>query len=127
MNPEQTTQFIIHSLSQGRNRSNIIKAICEQTGMNWEQAKLLVAQIEVEHRDKILGGRKVLFIIFAALTTLIGLGVAVGMVVATLQGWIIFFLRLPIPYLGNIAYFTLGFFVMTGGMIGLWRNIKPSK
>ena len=126
MDPDETTQFIIRSLRQQRNRNDIIKSICERTGMNWEQAKHHIAQVEIEHHETIAAGQKPLLIAIACLTLLLGLALSLGMVIMTLTGWVIFLLRLPIPYLGNLVYFLIGVLITVGGAIGLRRNFKPN-
>jgi hypothetical protein len=40
------------------------------------------------------------------------------MVIATLEGFAIFFLSLPIPYAGNVVYFVTGLGMMVGGAYG---------
>jgi hypothetical protein len=43
--------------------------------------------------------------------------------VATLSGWVIFLLRFPVPYLGNLVYFLLGLSMIAGGIRG-FVNMK---
>ena len=50
---------------------------------------------------------------------LAGLILSVFIIYETLQGVIIFFLRLPIPYLGNATYFLAGIGMIAGGLRGM--------
>ncbi len=80
--------------------------------------------MELNQGDKIAARRRPLLIVMSLVGIIGGLLTAVGLVIATLDGWIIFFLKLPIPYLGNIFYFSVGILTFVGGLVGLQSAMK---
>jgi hypothetical protein len=52
MKPDITT-YIIRRLSRAAVEDDIIYAVCQKTGMDWEDAQALVAQVQLEHREEI--------------------------------------------------------------------------
>lgn len=53
-----------------------------------------------------------------------GYAIFLDIVIAALGGWVIFFLRFPIPYLSNLFLFGLGVFMAAGGIMGMARMKK---
>ena len=47
------TTNIVRRLSRAAVEDDIIYAVCQRTGMNWEDAQALVAQVQHEHREEI--------------------------------------------------------------------------
>ena len=47
------TSYIIRRLSRAAIEDDIIYAVCQRTGMDWEDAQALVAQVQHEHREEI--------------------------------------------------------------------------
>ena len=119
MDRAKLTEIVIKSLSRHRSRNDILLYICQATGLNWTEAKRFLHQVEVNQREKIAARRRPVMVVMAIAGIIGGLIVAVGIVIATLDGWIIFFLSLPVPYLGNIVYFMLGILTLVGGFLGL--------
>lgn len=119
------TEYVVHELSQHRHPDDVIKAVCEGTGMKWDEAKRLVHQIQVEHRSEIAKSNNTLIGLMSVGSLLVGLLLTIGIVVATIGGWIIFFLNFPIPYLGNLAFFGTGMGMILGGVMGLVNLKKP--
>lgn len=52
MKPDITT-YIIRRLSRAAVEDDIIYAVCQRTGMDWEDAQALVTQVQLEHREEI--------------------------------------------------------------------------
>ncbi len=119
MDPAKLTETVIQGLSRHRSRNDIILSICQTTGMDWAEAERFVHQVEINQRPRIAARQRPFLIVLASATILGGLSASVAMVLATLDGWIILFLSFPVPYLGNIVYFSIGVLAMAGGFIGL--------
>jgi hypothetical protein len=123
MNRQRATDFVIRELGKHHQRNDIIQRLCETGGISWKEAEKFVQQVEAENTGTIALRQ-------SPLVTLIGLGTAIGglllmiwIVFETLQGYIIFFLNFPVPYLGNIAYFFTGLVMMVAGLWGMWETI----
>lgn len=46
MDREKATEFVVKELGKHHSRNEIIVALCEQMGLNWREAELLVQEIE---------------------------------------------------------------------------------
>lgn len=125
MENQDITRFVVEQLGRHHRPDDIVKEVCEKTGMPWAEAEKFVWRIRSEHRSEIAGRQSGLLIGAGLLTTLAGLALSIGILVATLDGWIIFFLRLPVPYLGNAVYFGIGICLTAGGVIGVLRAREP--
>lgn len=119
MNNINIKEFVIHELVKHRNPDDIIKDVCERTGMRWDNARIYVQQVYKENRKEITKKQSGLLGTLAILEIIGGIVISTGMIVATLSGWVILLLRFPIPYLGNITYFSVGVFMILGGIKGL--------
>jgi hypothetical protein len=67
---------------------------------------------------KIVGQQNGTLKVLTVLEIIAGFVVSRGVGVATLSGWIILLLRLPIPYPGNLVYFLFGIAMIFGGLNG---------
>ena len=56
-----------------------------------------------------------------------GFSISASVLVATLSGWIILLLRLPIPYLGNVVSFIFGVILIIAGINGYLKMNKPKR
>lgn len=124
MDPAKLTEHVVRDLSRHRSRNDILISICNATGMDWTEAQRFLHQVELNQGDKIAARRRPLLIVMSLAGIIGGLLTAVGLIIATLDGWIIFFLKLPIPYLGNIVYFSVGVLAFVGGLVGLQSAMK---
>ena len=127
MDPAKLTEQVIQELARHRSRNDIILSICQTTGMNWAEAERFIHQVEVNQGQTIAARQRPLLVSLALAGILGGLVASVGMVLATVEGWIILFLNFPVPYLGNVVYFALGVLTMVGGFIGLRSAMKGQK
>jgi hypothetical protein len=128
MDPVKLTEAVVRDLSRHRSRNDIIMSICQSTGMDWKQAEAFVQQVEQSNHSRIAGRQAPLLLILAGIAVVGGLSTVVAMVAATLEGTIIYLPTLPIPYLGNVVYFSLGVLGIAGGLLGLvrWlRDLRP--
>jgi hypothetical protein len=114
-------QRIVGDLAGFGDRNEIIRYVCEATGMRWNEASLYVKAVEEQHRPGLSVRRKGL-LLFLGLSFAVGGLAIVGLVIAaTLDGWMVMFMGLPIPYLGNAAYLGTGILITAGALAGSWR------
>lgn len=123
---QELHKLILDLLKKGRRRSDVTMLVCERTGMEWNQAQRLVAQVEVENYRS-LSLRKNSFVV-----TLGILGALAGLVIllfglAGLAPYLAFFtgaqIDLPI-YLemspeALLGLLTTGFGLLVGGIVGV--------
>ena len=119
-------KFIILELGKHRKPNDIIIEVCEKTGMGWNDAQKFVRQVYTENHSEIVGHQNGIIFALVILEIIAGVAISLGILAMTLSGWIIFFLRFPVPYLGNLAYFMLGVFMILGGIKG-YTNMKTPK
>lgn len=123
MNQPEATDFVIRELGKHHSKNDIIEKLCESSGMNWSEAEKFVRQVEVENQSAIARKQSPLITIIGVSTALLGLGLTFWITIVTFQGYIIFFLSFPVPYLGNIFYFAMGLAMTVGGLWGMWDTI----
>jgi len=124
MNQQEATEFVIRELGKHHPKNDIIQKVCESVdGMNWGEAEKFVRRVEVENRRAIVLKQSPLVTFIGVCTIILGLGLTFWVAFETLQGYIIFFLSFPVPYLGNIFYFLLGLAMTGGGIWGIWDTI----
>ena len=121
---DDTTKKIIRSLAKHRPRNTINTELCEYSGLKWTDAEALMKKIEEDHATEIYSRQKPFYIILGSSISLGGLFLSTYMLYASLNGLIFFFLRLPIPYLGNAVFFILGLLALIGGLRGVLRIIQ---
>ena len=117
--PERLEAKAVRDLANWRKRDDIILELCELSGRSWDEMAALVRSIELNNQGKIMARRKPLYRVVAIITTIVGIAASVGIVLLTLDGLIIFFIFLPIPFLGNIAVFLFGLGMTIGGIRGI--------
>lgn len=115
---DETVEYVVGELGKHRSENDIIRTVVYLEDTSWEEAKQIVAQIKIRCRGQIARRQGPLLIAVGAMTFIGGLALCASMVIATLQGFAIFFLSLPIPYLGNLVYFVTGLGMMAGGAYG---------
>jgi hypothetical protein len=123
MNKQQATDFVIRELGKHHSRNEIIQKLCETSGINWSAAEKFVNQVELEHTSDIALRQSPLITFIGICIALGGLGLMMWITLETLQGYIIFFLNFPVPYLGNVFYFFTGLVMMIAGIWGTWETI----
>ena len=121
MDPAKLTESVVRDLARHRSRNDIVLEICHSTGMDWKQAEAFVQQVERGNRQRIARRQAPLLLILAGVSVVGGFSTVIAMVDATLDGTIIFLPSLPVPYLGNVAYFSLGILAIAGGLLGVVR------
>ncbi len=129
MNKEQAVEFVVRELGRSNSRNEITRQLCEETGMGWPQAAEFIQHVEAKYAQEITLKKSPIVVLLGGTIFIAGIILSGMIVFFTLNGYIIFFLSLPIPYLGNLVYFVLGIAMMIGGMRGvsdifkkLWAN-----
>ncbi len=123
MNQQQATDFVISELGKHHQRNDIVERLCETSGISWKEAERFVQQVEAENTGKIALRQSPLVTLIGIGTALVGLALMIWVTLETLQGYIIFFLNFPVPYLGNITYFFTGLVMLVAGLWGMWETI----
>ena len=121
---DDATKQIIRDLAKNRPKNLIITEICEKYHLAWVDAERLVATVEQDHQTTIYSRQKPFYILLGGLIAIGGFALAVYMLYAAASGMIIFLLRLPIPYLGNLVFFGIGVLAMIGGLRGVIRIVR---
>jgi hypothetical protein len=124
MNQEQAKEFVIRELGRNHPKNEVIRQLCEQSGMNWTKATDFIQQVESEHDSEIALKQSPMIVFLGSVFLIGGLILSASIAIMTLQGYVIFFLRLPIPYLGNLFYFVIGVAMVFGGLSGMWSTLK---
>jgi hypothetical protein len=115
---DETVKYVVGELGKHRPENDIIRTVVYLEDVSWEDAKRIVAEIKVRCRGQIVRRQSPVLIAVGIVTFIAGFILSAGMVVATLQGFSIFFLSMPIPYSGNVTYFVTGLGMMAGGAYG---------
>lgn len=123
MNEQEAIDFVIRELGKQHPKNDIIQKLCESNSMNWNQAEKFVRQIEAQNSSLIAQKQSPMVTIMGTGMVIVGSVIAIWIIYITLQGSIIVFLRLPIPYLGNIVYFLGGVALIGGGLRGMWDTL----
>ena len=121
MDYSKLNDFILSGLKKGRKENDIIVFICEKYGMKWDEAQALVKSVRSENQFEIEKSRNVMIVALGWVFILSGIAMAISAVWITLEGVIIFFPSMPIPYLGNFLLFGLGIIIAWGGISGLTK------
>ncbi|MEW6400749.1 MAG: hypothetical protein AB1649_03055 [Chloroflexota bacterium] len=123
MDQEQARQFVIRELGRNHPKNEVIRELCERGGMDWGRATKFIEEVESEYGGQIAVRQSPLIVFLGIVILIGGIGLATTMVIMTLDGYIIFFLSLPIPYLGNAVYFLTGLGMIAGGFRGIWSTL----
>ena len=126
MNNEELTILIINGLSKHQDRKEIVRQICEQSYLNWNEAERLVEEVASQNKAKI-AARQSPLLIFLSIGTLV---FGIGLLAYNAHFVIGFFQTDTIGQILSLqsGYYRLGGLVtglgMTvGGFYGLWQTI----
>ena len=117
MDDAEIVQMVVRGLSDHRSRSDILKDVCESTGMEWPEAERFVNQVYLENKKQIDRRRNAAIIALAIFFILAGTAISGNFIRLTVLGYN--FPTYGIPYGGNMAYFLLGFMMVIGGTLGI--------
>jgi hypothetical protein len=65
--------MITKALVKNKRQSDVVVSVCDYTGMNWDEAQRLVAQVAMEKRKHLATRRNLIFIPFSVIAILAGL------------------------------------------------------
>lgn len=131
MDKEKATQFVIKELGKHHNRNEIIVALCEQMGLNWREAELLIQEIESQHGRAITVRQSPIIIILAIGLLVVGM----GLIGYNFLFFINFFqeqhnalsvdgaLEIREVYY-RVGSLITGICMVIGGVIGSWKTIS---
>ncbi len=74
MDREKAVEFVVRELGKHHNRNEIIVTLCEQIGINWQDAEKLVREVEIQHERRIAVRQSPIAIILGVGTVLVGIG-----------------------------------------------------
>ena len=121
---EELTAFIIKELGKHRDRNEIIRKVCGQSGLNWRDAEQLLGLVEAQHR-RAIAGRQSPPLLFISIGTLF---LGIGLLAFNLHLLSAFFHKDALAQLLSMPgsdYQVLGLIMglgmTTGGMVGLWN------
>jgi hypothetical protein len=121
MENAEITQFIIRELGRHRSHNDITTSVCERTGLRWDEAEKVVADVQINHHGEITGRQNKLLIYIGILTVIGGFGLTIWVLAITFQWWSIYFRYLPIPYSINVILLVVGVVTTFGGVFGLMK------
>lgn len=73
MNNEELTGLIIKELGKHHENKTIIQKVCEEGGLNWSEAEVLVAEVGEQNKKKIAARQLPLLILFSIGTLVLGI------------------------------------------------------
>ncbi len=125
---EQLVQRIVEDLAKHRSRNELIREVCEQSGLNWPEAEHLVQQVADEH-GRTIARRQTPLMVFLSISTIL---IGAALLLYGLEFFMAFFqgstldqvLSLRSAYLRLIGGFT-GLGMLVGGFIGFWKSVTP--
>jgi hypothetical protein len=122
---DDLVRFVVGQLGKHTGRSNLVQALCERSGMTWQEAESFVRKVEAEHRVQIAGRQAPLLLVLAGAVLLSGISLLIDVITSVLA--------LPDPsnlvdlalYLRSNYYHIIevptGIAMVVGGIIGLTR------
>lgn len=123
---EELTAFIIKELVKHHDRKDIVRKVCEQSGLNWNEAEQLLVLVEAQNRRTIAARQSPLLFFLSVGTLLVGL----ALLAFNMQILLDFFQRdllgqalsLQSSYYRIVGLIT-GLGMTTGGVVGLWKGL----
>ena len=127
MQKEEITPYVIKALGRNRSQNDIVQYLCENANITWPEAEKLVRQIQVRHGSEISSRQSPLIIAIGIMSLLTG-------VLLIAYGLYSFFMIANKDAVGmasnsRSAFYAIGaiisgFGLITGSIIGMWKNIK---
>lgn len=126
MNNEELTDLIVKGLSKHQDRKEIIRTVCEQSYLNWNEADRLVEEVATQNKTKIAARQSPLLIFLSIGTLVFGL----GLLAYNVQFVMVFFQRDTLGQILSLqsGYYRLGTLatglgMTVGGLYGLWKTL----
>jgi hypothetical protein len=122
---QELSAFIIRELKKHRRRTDIVRKVCERSGLCWRDAERITLLIEAHHRRNQSRPRTP-WLLFLSIGILF---LGIGLVAVNLQVLLEFLhqeMPAQIASLQGGSYHLIGFLtgagLTVGGMIGLWKS-----
>jgi hypothetical protein len=127
MQKEEITAFVIEELGKHHSRNEIIRRLCERTGIIWPDAEKLVKQVEADHGQDIRARQSPLLIALGVAIFIGGIGLVLYCAI-----YFIGYFQSDALYMvsrGRNAIYAIGALftgigMIAGAVIGLWRTIQ---
>ncbi len=122
---EQLTRKVVDQLSKHHSSNEIVRMVCEETGVNWSEAEYMVKQVVTEHARTIVRRQSPLLIFLSIGSLLIG----AAMLVYSAEFFIAFFQGQPWDMIlsARTGYYRIigaltGTGMVIGGLLGLYNT-----
>lgn len=118
---------IVDGLVRNRSRSDIVEGVCHTTGLDWQRAEKLVAQVEAEQSHTIARGRLPIIVVLSAVLAAAGMFMLAFSLIVILNSLsdntLLNILMLATRYRFPLIVGFLGLLVMVGSAIGLYQGL----
>src|SRR5512138_3104060 len=119
--------MIVQKLVERRDRSEIVQAVCEHTGLDWPRAEELVQRVEVEQAHAVARGQLPILVFLSAAIAgggllLLGFSIQTIWSVAV-QGDLLAFVFTMAGGSSTMWVGILGLAMIAGGIIGMWKTM----
>lgn len=122
---QELSTLIVRELKKHRRRTDIIRKVCERSGLRWRDAERITLLVEAHHRRN-LSRPGTPWLLFLSIGILL---LGIGLVAVNLQVLLEFLYEaMPgqIASLQSSSYHMIGFItgvgLTVGGMVGLWKS-----
>lgn len=110
-------EFIVEQLKKRRPDSDVVMAVCNQAGLTWDEAEMLVFRVQRQQGREITAQRKPLIYTLSAVFIAAGAGLLLWMLNESLRGLVIWVFA--VPYGGNLLFMAGGLGLVLGGIAGI--------
>jgi len=127
---QASIEFVLDGLKRDIDKSEIVRALCEENDWAWDQAQRFVQRVEIQHFDQITASQNPLMVTLGAAAILAGVALIIGMIYLTLNDMSLKTVTTLIPYVNlipfieNIALLITGAGLVLGGIASTWRSIS---
>jgi hypothetical protein len=127
MNNAELTDQIIKGLGKHHDRQEIVRRICEQSGLSWSEAEQLINEVETQNRRKIAVRQGPLMMFLSIGSLVLGIGLTVynmDILIAIFNADLLSqILSLQSGYY-RLASLVTGAGMMIGGLFGVWTTLS---
>ena len=123
MDQQVATDFVIQELGKTSPKKRYYSKALRNSWNELGEAEKFLRRVEVENKSAIALKQSPLITSIGVGSIILGLGLTLWIAIETIQGYVIFFLSFPVPYLGNIFYFFMGLAMTIGGIWGMWDTV----
>lgn len=126
--------LILKALTKNRRQDDIVMKVCERTGMTWDQAQRLVAQVAANNRKKLTSDQNKIFIPISIIVILGGFTLVLASaseMLALVRSFLAFqsgattiLPEVDITVRGAPIAFITGLGLALGGFVGLVRSVQ---